>query len=223
MFRRSLIAAGILAGAAALIPSLRSAPVSAQVPNRVYGTVTLDGTAAPVGTPVQAQVAGAAGKICGAGSVSSLAVSGTSYPYQLDLPSGDAPQECKPGAIVIFLVGGKTAGQTFTLSDIGSFQRLDLIAPGTPNIPAGAIARTVSLVAGCTDMTSGFPDGATPQTIAAAATPAVVTAIWRFDATANVYQGWSPDVTFASNLTSVRRGDALKVCASAAATLNQPA
>jgi hypothetical protein len=223
MFRSSVIAAGILAGAAVLLPSLRSVPVSAQVPNRVYGTVTLDGAAAPVGTPIQAQVAGLPGKICGAASVGSLQVSGTSYPFQMDLPSGNPPEECKPGAVVIFLVGSKTAGQTFTLSDLGSFQRLDLTAPGTPNIPAGAISRTVSLVAGCTDMTSGFPDGATPQAIAAAASPAVVTAIWRFDSTANAYLGWSPDVSFASNLTSVRRGDALKVCASGTGTLNQPA
>jgi hypothetical protein len=223
MFLRVLLASGLFTAAAVLVPALRSTPVSAQVPNRLYGTVTLDGAPAPVGTPVQAQVAGAPGKICGSGAVAALQVSGTTYPYRLDIPDSNAPEECKPGAVVIFLVGGKTAAETFTLTDLGLFQRLDLTAPGTPNIPAGAIARTISLVAGCVDMTSGFPDGTTPQAIAAAATPAAVTAMWRYDAATNSYQGWSPDVGFASNLTSVRRGDQLKVCASGPATLTQPA
>jgi hypothetical protein len=219
MLSRPALAATLLATAALLIPAVRTLPVNAQVPNRVYGTVTLDGAVAPVGTPI---VALASGKTCASATVTALQVNGTNYPYRLDVPDGSAAEECIPGAVLTFTVGGKTAGQTFTLSDIGSFQRLDLSAPGVPNVPVST-AKTVTLAAGCTQITSAFPDGTGIDTIVAAITPAsAVGAIWRFDPAKGAYQGFSPAVGWANDLGSVKRGDVLRICATATATLAQP-
>jgi hypothetical protein len=221
MMRRPVLALALPALVVAYV--LLAGPAAAQVPNRLYGTVTLDGAAAAPGTAIQAQVANAPGKICGSTTVRSLQVSGTAYPYLLDVPDGNAPEECKPGAVLIFLVGGKTAGQTFTLSDLGSFQRLDLSAPGTPNVPVSG-GPTVALARGCTDVTVSFPDGTSTEVVAAAITPAgVLDGIWRFEAQANAYHGYNPSVLFASDLPNVRRGEMLRICTSAPATLTQPA
>lgn len=204
---------------AVLVPFARhAAPARAQVPNRIFGTVTLNGQPAAVGTTIEALTAG---KSCGTTTVRQTTVSGTSYPYQMDLPSTNEPA-CKPGAVVTFTVGGATAGQTFTLTDVGDFARLDLTAPGTPNVPTTA-SNTVSLRAGgCTDVTSTFPNGTTPQTIAAAIAPAsALNAIWRVDRATGMHRGFSPLAPFASDLQTVDRGDTLRICTTAAATLTQ--
>lgn len=101
-------------------------------PNRVYGTVTLHGAPAPVGTTI---VALTGGKVCGTTTVTATAVSGSSYPYVLNLPDPAAPLECKPGAVITFTVAGLPAGQRITLDDLGTFLRVDLIAPGIPAVP----------------------------------------------------------------------------------------
>lgn len=210
--------AALIAAAACFGLAVTASTVTAQVPNRLYGTVTLNGSAAPVGTVIVAQTAG---KACGQTTVTATAVSGTTYPYVLDVPGGGAAAECKPGAVLTFTVGGQTAAQTFTLDDIASFQRLDLTAPGIPNVPV--TTRTVELAAGCTDVTSSFPDGTTAAAVAAAVSPAgALSAIWRYDAAAGAYRGFAPG-SFASDLATVSRGDTLRICTSAAATLSAPA
>jgi hypothetical protein len=189
-------------------------------PNRVYGTVTLNGAPAPVGTVI---VALTGGKVCGTTTVVATAISGNSYPYVLNLPDPSAPLECKPGAVITFTVAGLPAGQSITLDDLGTFFRVDLVAPGTPSVP-GAGGRTVALASGCTDVVSTFADGTAPEVVAAAVTPAdALQAIWRYDAAAGRYAGYSPAAPFASDLTSINRSDTIRICTGAPATLTQPA
>ncbi len=223
MSLRALLTAPLVVGAVLFGLARAAAPAHAQIPNRLYGTVTLNGAPAPVGTPI---VALTNGKTCASTTVQRLDVGGTSsaplYPYVLDVPAQGADPICKPGAVVTFTVGGVTAGQTFTLDDLATFNRIDLTAPGTPNVPSQN--QTVNLAAGCTDVTSTFPNGTTPATIAAAVSPAsALAAIWRYDAASGHHQGYSPATDWASDLTSVAQGDKLRICTSAAATLTQPA
>jgi hypothetical protein len=202
-----------------LVVSFTAQPAHAAVPNRLYGTVTLNGQPAPVGTTI---VGLTGGKQCASATVSATAISGTSYPYIMNIPDGSADFDCKPGAVIVFTVGGVTAGQTVTLDDVGTFFRVDLTAPGTPNVPT--TTRTVNLPAGCSEVTSSFANATTPQTIAQAIAPAdALVSIWRFDATAGAHRGYSPATAFASDLTAVNRNDALRICTTAPATLTQPA
>lgn len=193
-------------------------PAAAQLPNRIYGTVTLNGAPAPAGTPILALTGG---KTCGSSTVTAPGRNGLTY--LLDVPDGGAAAECKPGAIITFTVGGLTAAQSFMLDELGSFHRIDLTAPGTPDVPAAGPG-TVALTAGCTDVTSTFPDGTRPEAIAAAVAPAsALSGIWRYDAAAGVYLGYSPAASWASDLTTVNRGDTLRLCTTATATLTLPA
>ncbi len=204
----------------ALAVSAAEAPTArAAVPNRLYGTAMLNGQPAAVGTSI---VALAGGKPCATVSVATLAASGTSYPYRMDVPDANADGACKPGAVLTFTIGGVTAAQTFTLDDTGAFQRLDLTAPGTPNVTAGAV-RSVNLASGCTEVLSGFPDKTPAQEIALAVSPSTsVAAIWVADRLTGRYRGFNPNAVDFSDLQAVNRGDAMRVCVRTAATLTQP-
>jgi hypothetical protein len=103
---RHVAAVIALLGAVVAVRTGHAAP-----PNRVYGTVTLHGAPAPVGTVIEALTGG---KVCGTTTVTATAVSGSSYPYVLNLPDPAAPLECKPGAVITFTVAGLPAGQTIT-------------------------------------------------------------------------------------------------------------
>ena len=215
-------AAAALLGAAGILAVLQAGEVHAQLGNRVYGSVTLNGAPAPIGTTIVALTGG--NQVCATTTVTQLQanVSARTYPYVMDVPSGASAPECRPGAIITFTVGGVTAAQSFTIDDIGSFRLLDLTAPGTPNVPA--TTRAITLNAGCTDVTSTFPDNTPAATVAAAVTPSTaLSAFWRFDAALNAFRGYGPASNVASDLTTVNRGDALRFCTGAAATLTLPA
>lgn len=231
----SIIASRLIYGGAVLfavatigVVLVRSAPVRAAVPNRLYGAVTLNGQPAAPGTPI---VALTAGKTCASGQVVAPQPP-NNYAYILDVPDANAAQECKPGAVITFTVGGQTAGQTFTLSDIGDFARLDLVAPGTPNVPVTASAtaipisatRTVNLGMGCSDVPSPFADSTKPETIAAAITPGTaLDGIWRYDTPAQTYRAFNPNAPTISDLTTVNKNDPLRICMNAPATITVPA
>lgn len=204
----------------ALAVSAAEAPTArAAVPNRLYGTAMLNGQPAAVGTSI---VALAGGKPCATVSVATLAASGTSYPYRMDVPDANADGACKPGAVLTFTIGGVTAAQTFTLDDTGAFQRLDLTAPGTPNVPAGS-ARSVNLAPGCNQVSSTFPDNTPPQEIALAISPmTAVAAIWVADRSTGLFRGFNPNAVDLSDLRAVNRGDLIRACVREAATLTQP-
>ena len=205
--------------AAGLAPS----PTRAAIPNRVYGSVTLNGSPAPLGTQIEALTEG---KRCGSAAVTPPDRNGNAY--ILDVPDWNAAPECKPGAIITFTVGAVTAAQSFTLDDLGSFHRINLTAPGTPNVPAGATSaptpRTVALPTGCTDLISGFPEGTAPAVVAAAvAPPQALSGIWRWDAARSLYFGYSPNIVAASDLTAINRGDTLRLCTTEPASITVPA
>jgi hypothetical protein len=206
----ALVATGFEAG--------RAAPAHAQIPSRLYGSVTLNGAPAPIGTPV---TVGTAGKVCARTTVARLDVVETSYPYVMDVPEGGSPQECKPGAVMTFMVGNAVAAQTYTMGEFPMFQRIDLTAPGNPNVPG--MATTIPLTRGCTNVVSTFPNGTPAATVAAAISPsAALSMIMKFDATVMSYLSFGPAAVGLKQLTTVNRGDILRVCVGATGTLTPP-
>lgn len=196
----------------------RAAPAHAQIPSRLYGSVTLNGAPAPIGTPVTIMTAG---KVCARATVARLDVVGTSYPYVMDVPEGGSPQECKPGAVMTFVIGNAPAAQTFTMGEFPMFQRIDLSAPGSPNVP-GSVA-PITLTRGCSNVVSTFPNGTPAATVAAAISPpTVMSMIMKFDATVMSYLSFGPAAAGLKQLTTVNRGDILRVCVGATGTLTPP-
>lgn len=85
---------------------------------------------------------------------------------------------------------------------------------------SGPSIQSIPLTRGCTGFVSGWSDGTSPSTIAAAVTPAaVVAAIWRYDRRLNTHQAWFPQAGAPGDLGAVNRNDALLVCATTTGTV----
>lgn len=82
---------------------------------------------------------------------------------------------------------------------------------------------TVKLAAGCNLVALTFPDGTSAETVAAAIAPAGTVAIWRYDAAAAKYAGYSNLAGAQNDLKTVAHLDAVWICLGAAATLTEPA
>lgn len=92
-------------------------------------------------------------------------------------------------------------------------------APSTP--PAQTEA--TPLAAGCNNVASTWPAGTPMATVAAAVDPpTAVTGIWRFDAAAGRFAGFSPAVPQASDLRSVAQLAAVFICVDQPASLRRP-
>ena len=109
----------VVAAVVALLSSLLVATVSAQPPtppNRFFGSVTLNGSPAPAGTNVSADIGG---NVCGQTTVKDDST------YVLDVVSSGQTAGCgTEGASVSFTVGGNPAGSATWSS--GQFTSLDL-------------------------------------------------------------------------------------------------
>ena len=117
---KALRRGALVAAVVALLSSAMVATVSAQPPpippDRFFGSVTLNGTAAPAGTSVTATIGGTA---CGSVTVKADST------YVLDVPSSNQTTGCgTEGASVSFTVGGSPAGSDTWSS--GKFSQLDL-------------------------------------------------------------------------------------------------
>jgi hypothetical protein len=133
--RRTLltVVAGAAIGLAGLVPSLLAQPGP---PNRFYGSLTVDGAPAPVGTTVTAVVGG---KECGSRTTD------TAGQYVVDALAGSQTSGCgSPGAEVTFRVGSRTANEKGSWQG-GVFTRLDLTvsSQSVPN-PAPSAPFTVA-------------------------------------------------------------------------------
>jgi hypothetical protein len=92
-------------------------------PHRFFGKVTLNGGPPPVGTRVEASIAG---KLCGSGQTT------TGGTYVVDVDNATRTPGCGTrGATITFTIAGLTAAQTGTFRD-GGFEQLDLSASGVP-------------------------------------------------------------------------------------------
>lgn len=91
------------------------------VPNRFYGTATVNGNSAPTGLEITA-------RINGLEMASTITVDGKFgyIPYVFDVPDND--NNCENSATVYFFIEGQAAGQA-TYSN-GNFTRLELSATG---------------------------------------------------------------------------------------------
>lgn len=135
-----------------------SVPQPATPPTRFFGSVTLNGQVAAVGTSVAAVVGGAT---CGSTMVT------TAGAYSIDVGGSGASATCNTaGAVVSFLVNGQPATPTSTLQP-GMFLQLNLSAGQAAPTPA-RFSGTVT-VAG----TNAFAD---PGTTVAALVNSVVCA-----------------------------------------------
>ncbi len=85
------------------------------------------------------------------------------------------------------------------------------------------VGDAISLAPGCNNVSLTWPDGTLVETVAAAVSPpAVLVAIWLFDAGAGRFLGWSPDPAAPRDLTTVNLLDAVYLCVQQTATLTRP-
>jgi hypothetical protein len=101
-------------------------------PTRVFGTVTIEGRPAPLGTRVQAVLGD---RLCGEGVVRFV---NEALPegYVVDVAAATTTQGCGVnGARITFLVGGVRANET-AVFEAGSFVRLDLTVSGPAATPS---------------------------------------------------------------------------------------
>lgn len=84
--------------------------------------------------------------------------------------------------------------------------------------------RTVSLVPGCNNVSSTFPDNTPTGTLINGISPqSALISVWRLaDPAAGRYRGYFPGATQASDLPTINRLDAIFICVTAAATLSEP-
>lgn len=96
---------------------------------------------------------------------------------------------------------------------------------GTRSASAQPQTHTVTepLTTGCNQVVVAFGAGAAPQQIVSATSNAsAVLSVWRFDNTAQRYQGYFPGPGVPSDLTSLQPVDAVFVCVNANTSLNAP-
>lgn len=88
---------------------------------------------------------------------------------------------------------------------------------------AAAAGETVQLFPGCNNVAATWPNGTPTATVAAAVSPStILIAIWRFDASANRFFGYSPIPNAPNDLLTVNRLDAIFICVDTAGTLTRP-
>ena len=117
----------ILALLLCAVPAHASIPT---MPHPFYGTVTIGGSAAPVGTEITAKVAGVE---CGSYTTTVEGQYGSSDPYQEDslIVQGDI----ESGAEISFYVDGADTTQTYAFSPGASLTELNLTVTVVDNTP----------------------------------------------------------------------------------------
>lgn len=96
---------------------------------------------------------------------------------------------------------------------------------GTPGgTPGPGNMDTVALAAGCNPLAATWPNGTNVATVAAAVSPADgLVAVWKFDAGAGRWLGYSPSAPpEVSDLKTVERLDAIFVCMTASGSVTRP-
>jgi hypothetical protein len=88
-----------------------------------------------------------------------------------------------------------------------------VLAQPVASIALPAPGSTEQLYLGCNNVSLTFPDGTPPQTVVQAVTPAAaVDTLWRFNASQNKFEGFSPAYPQASDLPSLYFLDAVWIC-----------
>lgn len=96
------------------------------------------------------------------------------------------------------------------------------------DVPSVSAQRAVDLYAGCNNVSLSFLNGTAIGDVVDAAVPSsAVESIWRHNAAANTWEGYSPAIPQAGNLPTVNCGDAVWVCVTGAvrtkvATMSMP-
>jgi hypothetical protein len=227
MIRAALCLVALSALALLMVESPGPRAVEAAVVSRFFGSVTLDGQPAPVGTVVTAQIGGVE---CGSTAVAG----GETYDYVLDVAAAEETAGCGvEGATVWFTVGGGPAVQTATWQS-GAFTELNLSAveaapvarmPTSGSVPAptGGVGMTaVALASGCNFIASTFPDNTTPSTLVAAIEPSgSVAGLWA-QQSPPAWAGFTPLFPEVSDMGPVDTLDIVAVCMTGSGTLTQP-
>lgn len=185
----------------AVLVAMLGAPLLAQTPpTRVFGSVTVGGRPAPLGTVVQALIGD---KVCGEGQVRRVSDE-IPVGYVVDVVSATQTPGCgTDGATIVFKVGGVQANERGEFQT-GTFLRLNLTVSGqvstpTPGPTPSPFGSPTAPTGGATvtPPAAGSPTPGQPTSVATAtaivtveATPAPTTPLPRFTATpADVERG----------------------------------
>jgi PKD repeat protein len=95
-------------------------------------------------------------------------------------------------------------------------------ASTTATVSAGS--ETISLTTGCTNLTLTWPNGTSISVVSTAISPAgALASIWRYDAVQGRFLGYTPSApSFANDLLTVNRLEAVFICVNSPATLTRP-
>lgn len=115
-----------------------------------------------------------------------------------------------PGTYTVTLTVSTSTGQQASASTTAT------VMTGTEAIP---------LTTGCTNLTLTWPNGTSTSVVAAAISPTgALASIWRYDAAQGRFLGYTPAApSFANDLLTVNRLEAVFVCVNSPATLTRPA
>jgi copper transport protein len=118
-----------------------------------------------------------------------------------------------------FFVGQPDAA---TLSSTAAGAAVAVPDAATDRAQSAGGTMDVKLAAGCNLVALTFDDATPAATVAAAVAPAGAVTIYRYDATAGKYAGYSSAASGASDLKTVDHLDAVWICTGGAATLTEP-
>ena len=186
--------------------SATPAPPPKSLPARYYGTVTWFGKSLSKATTFEALVGG---KVCGAGTFKSGS-------YVVDVKADADLAGCgSAGASVTFRVDGLLANESITFTTGTPIQRR-LSGPRfkpVPLAPGDACNNVVSTYPNKTDV-AAFREAIQPKES--------LSALWRWNGRAGVWEADAPGVAAASTLKTIDFADALWVCVNADALYFQP-
>jgi hypothetical protein len=186
--------------------SATPAPPPRSLPARYYGTVTWFGKPLAKAASFEALVGG---KVCGVGTFKSGS-------YVVDVKADADLAGCgTPGVSVTFRIDGLLANEAVAFST-GTPINADLNGPrfkAIPLAPGDACNNVASTYPNKTDIAS-FREAIQPKE--------ALTAIWRWNSKAGIWEADVPGVPAASTLKAIDFADALWVCVNAQALYFQP-
>lgn len=126
---------------------------------------------------------------------------------------------------VIDQATGRTgaATTTATITGNGSATATPTATPGATATPGSGATESVQLFSGCNNVSITWPDGTVTSTVASGITPSSgLISIWRYDTASDKFAGYSAQFPSQSDLSTLKKLDAVFVCMNAAGSFMRP-